>query len=603
MKKITVLLFALIAGAFAMQAIEKAPMRATIYPTLPDAYTQLDDSRIYYSIDRRWFAGVNRLFTSEGPGYQYAISLLGEIDGQYYSSTYGVERAGQDDGCGAGFLGAFQVGTNDAVYLDSKTGTTSHGVTMTAAIEAVGEVAARIIYTLNNNNDAAVTVSAGVYADIMIGNNDNAPLYRMRDDQNRVYGMKMKESTAEDAPLFCALFGEDVTGVTAIDDYWFGQYNHNFNPYQIVGDYSNIVIDRWGTIFDQVDNNYMKEGGQYDSALGFCWKNRTIPAGGSIELSYIISVGEIEFEEPIVPGEDRFEYQVEAFDFDGWNDLTVEHPARVWGYYEHPYGQAGYIEYQVDDENTWHRIPTELVSGEEFDLNFMMMFNENRATDHVLALRFTDGLGHYTDMNGLSWTDVRSFDVSSFNEERVYNGEPQVYEITGLDGTQPYFGETNPGTYNFTLEGIFEDNTIGIMEVEYTIGKADPIIDVTSPAHLIDIDNMLPGASTATVEVIKGDGTPIITYLNTVTGDILTEAPTAIGIYTVIVEMPETDFYNGIPATPYGTFEIYRKVTGVNEINVNGVDNGAWYTIDGRRVAAPTERGVYIHNGKKYMVK
>ena len=601
MKKITVLLFALIAGAFAMQAIEKAPMRATIYPTLPDAYTQLDDSKIYYSIADRYFAGVNRLFTTSGPGQQNAISILGEIDGQYYSCTYGSTQ--RDDGCGSGFLGAFKVGSYDAVYLHSKNGTTSHGVTMTAAIEAVGEVAARIVYTLTNNNDQAVTVSAGVYADIMIGNNDNAPLYEMKDEQKRVYGMKMKESIADDAPLFCALFGEDVTGVTAADDHWFGHFDHNFEPDQICGDYSNIIIDRIGTWFDRVDDNYMEEGGNYDCGIGFCWKNRTIPAGGSIELSYIISVGEIEFEEPIVPGEDRFEYQVEAFDFDGWNDLSVEHPARVWGYYEHPYGQAGYIEYQVDDENTWHRIPTELVSGEEFDLRFNMMFNENRATDHVLALRFTDGLGHYTDMNGLSWTDVRSFDVSSFNEERVYNGEPQVYEITGLDGTQPYFGETNPGTYNFTLEGIFEDNTIGIMEVEYTIGKADPIIDVTSPAPLIDIDNMAPGASTATVEVIKGDGTPIITYLNTVTGDILTEAPTAIGVYTVIVEMPETDFYNGIPATPYGTFEIYRKVTGVNEINVNGVDNGAWYTIDGRRVAAPTERGVYIHNGKKYMVK
>ena len=200
MKKITVLLFALLAGAFAMQAIDKAPMRATIYPTLPDAYTQLDDSRIYYSIGDRYFAGVNRLFTTSGPGQQNAISILGEIDGQYYSCTYGSTT--RDDGCGSGFLGAFKVGNYDGVYLHSENGTTSHGVTMTADIEAVGDVAARIVYTLTNNNDAAVTVSAGVYADIMIGNNDNAPLYRMRDEQNRVYGMKMKESLAEDAPLF-----------------------------------------------------------------------------------------------------------------------------------------------------------------------------------------------------------------------------------------------------------------------------------------------------------------------------------------------------------------------------------------------------------------
>ena len=600
MKKITVLLFALLAGAFAMQAIDKAPMRATIYPTLPDAYTQLDDSRIYYSIGDRYFAGVNRLFTTSGPGQQNAISILGEIDGQYYSCTYGSTT--RDDGCGSGFLGAFKVGNYDGVYLHSENGTTSHGVTMTADIEAVGDVAARIVYTLTNNNNSAVTVSAGVYADIMIGNNDNAPLYRMRDDQNRVYGMKMKESLAEDAPLFCALFGEDVTGVTAADDHWFGHFDHNFEPNQICGDYSEIIIDRIGTWFDRVDDNYMEEGGNYDCGIGFCWKNRTIPAGGSIELSYIISVGEIEFEEPIEPGEDRFEYQVEAIDFDGWNDLTVEHPARVWGYYEHPFGQNGYIEYQVDDENTWHRIPTELVSGEEFDLNFMMMFNENRATDHVLALRFTDGLGNYTEMNGLTWTDVNSFDVSGF-DYRQYNGEPQVFEVVVNGETKTFVGETNPGTYTYTIEGVYDDNTINIKEVEYTIDKGTPVIRVDSPDPLIDIDNMAPDASTATVVVITGDATPIITYLNTETGEYLTEPPTEIGVYTVIVEMPETNFYYGMPPTPYGTFEIYRKVTGVNEITVNSKDNGAWYTIDGRRVAAPTERGIYIHNGKKYIVK
>jgi hypothetical protein len=114
---------------------------------------------------------------------------------------------------------------------------------------------------------------------------------------------------------------------------------------------------------------------------------------------------------------------------------------------------------------------------------------------------------------------------------------------------------------------------------------------------------MAPDASTATVVVITGDATPIITYLNTETGEYLTEAPTEVGVYTVIVEMPETAFYYGMPPTPYGTFEIYRKVTGVNELTVNSKDNGAWYTIDGRRVAAPTERGIYIHNGKKYIVK
>ena len=42
------------------------------------------------------------------------------------------------------------------------------------------------------------------------------------------------------------------------------------------------------------------------------------------------------------------------------------------------------------------------------------------------------------------------------------------------------------------------------------------------------------------------------------------------------------------------------EATGINE--VNAVENNEWYTINGVRVAAPT-KGLYIHNGKKVMVK
>ena len=42
------------------------------------------------------------------------------------------------------------------------------------------------------------------------------------------------------------------------------------------------------------------------------------------------------------------------------------------------------------------------------------------------------------------------------------------------------------------------------------------------------------------------------------------------------------------------------EATGINE--VNAVENNDWYTINGIRVAVPT-KGLYIHNGKKVMVK
>ena len=66
--------------------------------------------------------------------------------------------------------------------------------------------------------------------------------------------------------------------------------------------------------------------------------------------------------------------------------------------------------------------------------------------------------------------------------------------------------------------------------------------------------------------------------------------------------MPETPFYYG-STDAYGQFAIFTTETAVNEINAGTEDNGAWYTIDGRRVKAPTQPGIYIHNGKKYIVK
>ena len=744
-----------------VEAQPQKARRTQIYTTLPEGYQQLDDSKMYYNIGNRWFAGVTRLFSSDGPGYQYAISILGEIDDSYYASTYGDDE--RDDGCGSGFLAALKVGNNNAVYVNSLNGTTDHGVRMTARLEAAGEVAARVIYTLTNNNNQAVTVSAGVYGDVMIGINDFAPLERLIHEGD-TYGMKMKESNVENAPLFCALFGEGVTGVTPADDYWFGEYNHNFNPGQIVGDYSNIVIDHW-LLPDDIDPNYMVENGSYDSALGFCWKNRTIPAGESIELSYLISIGEIEYEEPFVPGDDRFEYTVEAFDFEGWNDLSQAHPAHVFGYYEHPYGQTGYIEYQVDDENTWHRIPTALVSGQEFDLPFDMFFNEGRATNHVLALRFNDGLDNITPMDGLTWIDVRSIPISGL-EDRNYTGQPQTYEVTIGDGDPFTIGENgeyvNPGTYSFGFEGEFDNNTIGVNEVEFSIIAGETVVNVTIPEDCVydgephaatavvvvgdgeavityvntetgetlteapvepgtyevfvevinsvnfnDLPNTSYGTFTiglaetvidvtipedcvydgeahaATALVVVGDGEAVITYVNTETGETLTEAPVEPGTYEVFVEVinsvnynnientsygtftidkkqsvieytipddcvrdgkqhaatvilvegdgeltvvyvdvesgvasteapsdpgtyavvvtvTETDHYYGIDETEIGRFTIHSYPTSVEEINADSEDNGIWYTIDGRRVSAPNERGIYIRNGKKY---
>ena len=605
MKKITVLLIALIAGAFAMQmnaAPGKAPMRSAIFSSLPSGFQQLGNTSIYYNVSER---------NAAGPGAQTGYSLLGKIGNYYYSSTYEANEEHlfwTENREGAGFIGAFQVNGGTATYLNAATGTTSNNVRMTSRIEPQGDVAARIVYTLTNNNDQAVTVNAGVWADIMIGDNDDAPLECLKSVvAGYTYGIKMKYSNAENAPLLCALFGEGVTGVTGADDYWFGFFSSNWHANEICGEYSSYIYNtntNWGQSYAQY---YCVENGNYDSGLGFCWKGREIPAHESIELSYVISVGEIDFEEPIIPdpepGQDVFTYNVEVFEGTAhgyeWNALDETHKGHIWGYYEHPYGQEAYIEYQVDGDRGWTRIEDALISGEDYELFFDLDFDVDRTTNHVLQLRFTDGLSQLNELDGLSWIDVRSYEVTG--NTAVYNGMPQTFEVT-VNGEASTFNTdfVVPGEYpsGYTVYGVY-DQTIGINPIMLFIDKAPCVYDVELPFPRIEYDGE---AHAATVTVPEGSGDVTIIYENAV-GERTTEAPTEVGVYNVYIIITEGEYYYGIPETYVGQFEIYSPEVSVNELTVGTNDNGAWYTIDGRRVAAPTERGIYIHNGKKYIVK
>ena len=44
-------------------------------------------------------------------------------------------------------------------------------------------------------------------------------------------------------------------------------------------------------------------------------------------------------------------------------------------------------------------------------------------------------------------------------------------------------------------------------------------------------------------------------------------------------------------------------VTAIESVNSKTIDNGAWYTINGQRVDRPTQKGLYIHNGRKVVIK
>ena len=45
------------------------------------------------------------------------------------------------------------------------------------------------------------------------------------------------------------------------------------------------------------------------------------------------------------------------------------------------------------------------------------------------------------------------------------------------------------------------------------------------------------------------------------------------------------------------------NVTGISTVSDRLIDNDAWYTLQGIRVDAPAKGGIYIHNGRKVVIK
>ncbi|SDO61646.1 hypothetical protein SAMN04487900_1392 [Prevotella communis] len=48
---------------------------------------------------------------------------------------------------------------------------------------------------------------------------------------------------------------------------------------------------------------------------------------------------------------------------------------------------------------------------------------------------------------------------------------------------------------------------------------------------------------------------------------------------------------------------VFDETTKIANTNITNITNGEWYTIDGRKVNAPSKKGIYIMNGKKVVVK
>lgn len=559
--------------------------RASQYSHLPGGYTQV---------------GTTQLYCKQ---YSDAIDMIGYYNGYYYSSTY----------ADYGYKLSVQVGSNSATRVNCLNGTTSGGVTVQPSVEQQGELA-RICYTVTNTNEADVVISMGVHADVMIGNNDAAPISRRIDTFGQTYGLTMKNGNGAQ---LCVLFGSGLAGVTAVSDFWFGHWSDNSDPYNMVGNYYTA-------------GNWMVENGSYDSGMGWCWKDRTIPAGTTVVFSYLIGVGEVNLEP-------NSTFEVTPDDPEGWNDLSLIHVLTLEGNYESPAGLDGRIEYTVEDRDEWIPLTEMLPSGSTFTGTVRALFDTTK-DKHVIRFRTVDNVGNTSFLPSIEYKDVSYHPLSGI-EAKTYTGEPLYQEnlTCDLDESQyelnTYRNNVNAGTASFNLEGVFpysigrktytftinpqpisgelqlsetafvyngqpftpdwqftnanyanleydkdyilswnnnilpgtgtltvtgKNNYTGSISAEISIDKAqltDNLFTLTLPNEDITYDEQSHGASITKTE---GVGDVTISYLKTGETEMTTTKPTEAGDYTIYLEFADGLLYYGRERAQIGTFTIYE---------------------------------------------
>ncbi len=395
--------------------------KASRYYQLPSGYQQLGNSTLYFRI------GDN------------SFDLLGQFGEYYYSSTYGDY----------GYSSSFQVDGGSSDWINMVNGTTINGVTGKISMEEWSGLSI-IKYTFENTTDEDHLVSTGTRADVMIGDNDRAPIIRRNFPDGQTFGLVMAYDHSENPASLVLLFGEGLNGVDPVDNYWFGYYYINSSAYETAGNYASS------------GSNYYEENGYYDSGLGWCWKDRLVPAHGTLELSMLIGVGDA----ALLP--QLHQVQLGLVDADAWKNSARTQTLSLSGSYFSPANQQATLYYSVDG-GEWTKFLEGVESGSTWNAN--VSFNFSSTTNpHTLRVMGIDQIGTYTAMTNYEFYDVSTYSLASGLESVTYNGQAQTPAFTLNDVTgatvptdkyqTEYTNNINAGTANVGAYGIFP-NTVG----------------------------------------------------------------------------------------------------------------------------------------------
>lgn len=192
--------------------------------------------------------------------------------------------------------------------------------------------------------------------------------------------------------------------------------------------------------------------------------------------------------------------------------------------------------------------------------------------------------------------------------------QTQLEEAYGSGAVAKYLSDVTTGAEGVTLHFTPEEKGGIKANKAYLLYLTD---DVTEAKTFSGVTLEPAGTCTTTVKANNND---VYTFQGILKPTTLTTNGTqyflnSAGTYFVLPSnstsaMKATRAYITVP-TPSGSaqgrqysFDFNGTTTGIDNVNISGLEDGsAWYTISGIRVNRPAAKGVYIHNGRKVIVK
>lgn len=181
---------------------------------------------------------------------------------------------------------------------------------------------------------------------------------------------------------------------------------------------------------------------------------------------------------------------------------------------------------------------------------------------------------------GLTTTDYPISGSHAVDSESDFVDDYTSTVKVGFDGNDVY------------IQGLFEDIPEGWVKGTLSGDKVTFAIN----QYVGDLSNGLSAYLVGSNGTAAGD--VVLTYY-AAEGGFLAETPIVLTRFKNSLSGYEEAYKAG---ATIGTVPALDP-TGINDIKVEKAADNVWYNISGARIAQPTQKGVYIKNGKKYAVK